>query len=227
MALQVWTPNIDYLFPGVNSFVDALYHVNPLDWGPSLFRDLGQQIWDFIIQTGRRHLGDATRAAVEQSASTLFDLLARATESATWYVVETPVSTYRFLEDYYRQAPILRPDARRGLAIGMRDDILEPIPVPQRLEKVAEFPKLEEPSGQKVAPTLAPGGAHQRSCPDWMLPLILGLYGTVFPGWKAEVQLLENQEHGPQKTPRRRTLPRSQAPYQGRHRSLRSKNRSR
>lgn len=32
-------------------------------------------------------------------------------------------------------------------------------------------------SGQQISLYSAPGGAHQRVCPDWLQPLILGLYG--------------------------------------------------
>ncbi|AKT44370.1 VP3 [Erythrura gouldiae polyomavirus 1] len=229
MAVAVWRPEVDFLFPGASELVDALYYINPLEWGPTIFQNIGRYIWDYVIQTGRRQLGEATRAIVQTTSSNLYDLAARAAERATWYITEGPIRSYRFLEDYYMELPILRPDARRGRALAIGSDAEEE-ELPEGLRKL--HPKqTHEPTGATVAPSVAPGGANQRHCPDWMLPLILGLYGVVYPGWKAEVELLEKEEsqHGSKTGPyrRSRSKPRSKTPYQRRHRSSRSKVRSR
>lgn len=42
-------------------------------------------------------------------------------------------------------------------------------------------------SGNEIASYGAPGGAHQRVCPDWMLPLILGLSGDIRPTWRSDL----------------------------------------
>ncbi|AGU68320.1 structural protein VP3 [Butcherbird polyomavirus] len=220
MALEVWQPPaIDILFPGATEIANGIYSLNPLEWGPSLFNRIAQYLWDSIITTGRRQIGMATQAATQQAASTLYDLAARAAENARWYVIETPSRTYQALKDYYSQVSVLPPNARRGRALFLADE-----------EEEILKPQDPDISGESVYREEAPGGAQQRTCPDWMLPLILGLYGTVYPGWRAEVNLLEqNGTQSSQKVQRRRSRPRTsaQAPYQRRNRSSRSKNRSR
>nr|QKX49054.1 VP2 [Polyomavirus sp.] len=221
MALEVWQPPaIDMFFPGANEIANGIYSLNPLEWGPTLFNRIAQSLWDSIIDTGRRQIGMATQAATQQAASTLYDLAARAAENARWYVLETPTRTYQALKEYYSQVSVLPPSARRGRALFLADEdeqIFRPTPEP-------------EVSGESIYREEAPGGAQQRTCPDWMLPLILGLYGTVYPGWRAEVNLLEhNGTQSTQKVQRIRRSPstRSQTPYQRRNRSSRSKNRAR
>ncbi|WAA14048.1 VP3 [Lyfec polyomavirus MAF4] len=42
-------------------------------------------------------------------------------------------------------------------------------------------------SGQIITSFGAPGGAHQRACSDWMLPLVLGLSGDITPAWRRDL----------------------------------------
>nr|WMX25300.1 putative VP3 [kestrel polyomavirus 1] len=207
MALVPYMEYIDYLYPGYQTIASYLHHIDPYEWGPRLIRAL----WDAIFQITRPQIEQATTAIANRARSELLDGLARLLENARWVIVEGPQTLYRELGDYYRDLPRLRPyqyaqvAAREnvsGSKIQLEDDNTQ--------------------SGEFVSPPPVPGGAGQRRCPDWVLPLILGLYGSP-PGQRIA------PEDGPPKKKRRRptTQQGTKITNKRRDRSARIKNRAR
>ncbi|NMW17390.1 hypothetical protein HKK71_29450, partial [Bacillus paranthracis] len=66
--------------------------------------------------------------------------------------------------------------------------------VTERWEAQSQSPNVQ--SGEFIEKFEAPGGANQRTAPQWMLPLLLGLYGSVTSALKA-------YEDGPNKKKRK------------------------
>nr|AEC12228.1 putative VP2 [Goose hemorrhagic polyomavirus]QHD56331.1 putative VP2 [Gammapolyomavirus anseris]AEC12240.1 putative VP2 [Goose hemorrhagic polyomavirus]AYO46721.1 putative protein 2 [Goose hemorrhagic polyomavirus]AYO46722.1 putative protein 2 [Goose hemorrhagic polyomavirus] len=217
MAIVEWRPYVDYLFPGFETFVNQFYWINPLEWGPTLFQRVGQAFWDLLITEGRRRLGEASSAAAQTSAQYVYDLIARTAERARWTVVEGPGEAYRGLIEYYGELPPWKPHSlHRGL------------PWEQKTTETGGNgqPRQQPDSGETVYQQPVPGGANQRAAPDWMLPLILGLYGTVYPGWKAEVALLEKEDGSQGKKTKKRTRASPQTSGKRRYRGPRGQDRA-
>ncbi|AAA47060.2 VP2 capsid protein [African green monkey polyomavirus] len=237
MALVPWFPQVDYLFPGFTSFS---YYLNAvLDWGESLFHAVGREVWRHLMRQATLQIGQATRAVAVRSTNELSHTLAQIAENARWALTSGPVHIYSSVQDYYRYLPArnpiqLRQEYRnRGEPPPSRADFeYQENREGQRARRELGY---DEPrSGQYVEHYTAPGGAHQRVTQDWMLPLILGLYGDITPTWEVELNKLEKEEDGPSKKKARRSMQknmpysrsRPQAPSKRRSRGARSKNRA-
>ncbi|ASH97636.1 VP3 [Giant panda polyomavirus] len=192
MALVPWIPQdlFDIYFPGVSSFS---YVVNIVaDWGESLFHSLARNIWDALMRESRAQITHATRELTLRGVQTFQDTMARVIERARWVVTNGPVHAYSAIEEYYRALPPINPAQARQLARRLE------IKTPERL--TIESP---EESGEVVQRYEPPGGAFQRATPDWMLPLILGLYGDITPTWSSYLEHIEAEEDGPKKKRRK------------------------
>nr|BAC81839.1 VP3 [JC polyomavirus] len=204
MALQLFNPEdyYDILFPGVNAFVNNIHYLDPRHWGPSLFSTISQAFWNLV----RDDLPSLTSQEIQRRTQKLFvESLARFLEETTWAIVNSPVNLYNYISDYYSRLSPVRPSMVRQVA--------------QREGTYISFGHSYTQSidDADIEKSLAPGGANQRSAPQWMLPLLLGLYGTVTPA-------LEAYEDGPNKKKRRKEGPRasSKTSYKRRSRSSRS-----
>ncbi|BBG62180.1 minor capsid protein VP3 [Taphozous melanopogon polyomavirus 1] len=192
MALVPWFPDYDILFPGVQTFVHGM---NVFDeWAISLFKTVGRFLWDALVREGRREIGYYTHEVAIATRHTLMDTVARMMENTRWVLTTGPSSIYRHIEAYYQELPKITPPQARALA--RRLDLK----VPDRVNLERE----DTQSGEVIEFYQAPGGAHQRVTPDWMLPLILGLYGDITPLWGEYIREIEEEEDGPKKKKRRR-----------------------
>ncbi|AFU25593.1 VP2 [Alphapolyomavirus septipanos] len=203
MALVPWFPEVDYLFPGLNSFS---YFLNALlDWGESLIHAVSRDIWQQILRQTRLQITQTTTALATRGTYELQDRLARIIENARWALTSGPMHVYNSVESYYRDLPRLNPIQLRqryrllgeqppDLAEFQRQD------AEIRREIWGEGPR----SGDYVEMHGAPGGAHQRVAQDWMLPLILGLYGDIEPAWG--IQLRKEEDGPPKKKARVQTM---------------------
>ncbi|BAQ55546.1 VP2 minor capsid protein [Bat polyomavirus 5b] len=81
MALSIWRPQdyYDILFPGVNSFVQAINVVE--NWGSSLFNYVGRYIWDSLVREARLQIGQATNELAVRAHHSFHDALARVAEN--------------------------------------------------------------------------------------------------------------------------------------------------
>ncbi|WAA14038.1 VP3 [Bofec polyomavirus LSFL22] len=175
MALVQWQPEeIDIFFPGVSWFARNIHYFDPTLWASSAFR----YFWESFRREAVRQIAHETtnigRQVGIQAGQRANEALARLMETAQWVVAnlrDTAAGGYRFLENYYTELPSLNPAQRRELLA--------------RIDR----PPIERPTGRMKMPMSgefvdkhgAPGGANQRSCPDWLLPLILGFYNP--PNW--------------------------------------------
>ncbi|AFU25606.1 VP2 [Macaca fascicularis polyomavirus 1] len=204
MALVPWFPQVDYLFPGLTSFS---YYLNAvLDWGESLFHAVGREVWRTLMRRATLQIGYATREVAIRSTNELTHTIAQIAENARWALTSGPVHVYSSLQEYYRYLPPRNP-------IQLRQQYRNRGEVPpsrqqfeyeegQRVRRETGEPK----SGHYVEHYSAPGGANQRVAQDWMLPLILGLYGDITPTWELELNKLEKEEDGPSKKKARRSM---------------------
>ncbi|BAQ55566.1 VP2 minor capsid protein [Bat polyomavirus 5a] len=192
MALSLWRPAdyYDILFPGVNSFVQAINVVE--HWSSSLFNYLGRYIWESLAREARLQIGQATSSLALRAHHSFHDALARVAENTRWVLTTGPANVYSALSDYYAQLPPLNPPQVRQLERRL-----------ERRRRAITSDEAPHNSGEVVQKYDAPGGAHQRTTPDWMLPLILGLYGDITPAWGAEIQKIEDKEDGPKKKRRK------------------------
>lgn len=188
--LVIWRPEdyYDILFPGLSRLSWGIDILN--NWGRGLFRSVGRYIWSLILQETRLQLEAEGRRFRAYAQATVSHTIANILENARWVVTSGPVSAYQALEDYYRALPPLNPPQRRQLYERLRI----------QFEEQGITPHHEE-SGEIIDQFAAPGGAHQRVTPDWMLPLILGLYGDITPVWGE--YLREFDVDGPPKKKRR------------------------
>nr|BAE00163.1 VP2 [JC polyomavirus]BAE00169.1 VP2 [JC polyomavirus] len=225
MALQLFNPEdyYDILFPGVNAFVNNIHYLDPRHWGPSLFSTISQAFWNLV----RDDLPSLTSQEIQRRTQKLFvETLARFLEETTWAIVNSPVNLYNYISDYYSRLSPVRPSMvrqvaqREGTYISFGHSYTQSIDNADSIQEVTQRLDLKNPnvqSGEFIEKSFAPGGANQRSAPQWMLPLLLGLYGTVTPA-------LEAYEDGPNKKKRRKEGPRasSKTSYKRRSRSSRS-----
>ncbi|AOW44157.1 VP2 [Polyomavirus sp.] len=196
MALVRWVPDFDFLFPGFRHLARFINYIDPTNWAPDLYETLGRYVWEGLQRRGERFIDEQIgniehvgREAAIRTVETFTEALARYFENARWAVSYIPHHIYSGLEKYYTQLPPLNPIQIRD--VSRRTGL----PIPDRTvgpngENVKSAQYVEKPE--------SPGGAMQRSTPDWMLPLILGLYGDVSPSWGETLQDLENQD-GPLK----------------------------
>ncbi|WAA14032.1 VP3 [Bofec polyomavirus LSF72] len=212
MSLVPWYPDVDYLFPGVQTF--SRYSVHVVDtvhyWAESLFRAVGRAVWDSLLRESRRQIGYAAQEVATTGTYAVTDAIARVAENTRWVIQNTPQAIwnaiprnpYSALRDYYRELPGLTPPQRRALfprIMNEGDDQRRPEP---RREESA-FSK-KPVSGETIhREEIAPGGANQRYAPDWLLPLILGLYGDITPTWEKHIYDIEKRD-GPKKKRQRR-----------------------
>ncbi|AJB28785.1 VP2 [Adelie penguin polyomavirus] len=202
-----WGQLLDYEFPGLsfiaNTLYDAVHTIDPRTWGPSLVNQLLERLWYRarleIEAEGLRAAGEAAQAA----GRGLGDVMARFLENTRWAVTETPSNAYEWLQQYYQDLPRMRPVQYRQQARALGVD-LPAQPVEEAMD-----------SGDYVAPYPPPGGAGQRTAPQWLLPLLLGLYGDPNPKWDGG------------KAKKRRADPSTQTPNKRRNRGTGGKDRSR
>ncbi|BBG62013.1 minor capsid protein VP2 [Rhinolophus affinis polyomavirus 2] len=195
MALDIWRPEEywDVLFPGVQTFA---YSLNVLgEWATSLYHAVTRQIWDSLVREGHRQIGRFTNELALRSAHSFHDTIARIVENARWVLTTGPSHVYSHLEGYYSNLPGINPAQARNLARRLKAKI------PDRYSM-----ERESYSGELIDHSPPPGGAHQRVTPDWMLPLILGLYGDITPAWGQQLHKLEEEEDGPKKKRKRRRM---------------------
>ncbi|AGV77093.1 minor capsid VP3 protein [African elephant polyomavirus 1] len=166
MALQLWFPPVDYLFPGVTQFSRFLRYIDPTQWGPELFHHLTQAFFSTFRDATRRQLTDASRNIAERTAKTLVETLVDLLTNATWAIAHLPSDVYTFLDNYYEELPPLNPAQFSGIR--------------KRLGKVNPYEQQDvfanTVSAEFVTKVTAPGGAMQKHAPDWVLPLLLGLF---------------------------------------------------
>ncbi|AWD33743.1 VP3 [Mastomys natalensis polyomavirus 2] len=215
MALIPWRPAdyYDILFPGVQSFTHALDVVH--GWGHSLFQSVGQYIWDTLRRETQGAIEGAVRDLSVQTTHQFLDSVARMLENSRWVVTNLPREAYGRvyggLQNYYTQLPGINPAQRRQMERAIEyanRPSIEDANTRQVLESEVGRPEALRgsqqqsdsstwfESGANIIKYFAPGGAHQRVTPDWMLPLILGLYGDISPTWQTYI---DEEEYGPQK----------------------------
>ncbi|ADV15631.1 VP2 protein [Human polyomavirus IPPyV] len=233
MALTPWFPQVDYLFPGLSSFS---YYLNAaLDWGESLFHAVGREIWRNIMRQATQQIGYTSRALAVRGTNEFQHMLAQIAENARWALTNGPIHIYSSVEEYYRGLPSVNPIQLRQQyrSRGELPPTREQFEYQEQVRLRREIGGSEPRSGHYVQHYAAPGGANQRVSQDWMLPLILGLYGDITPTWEKELSKLEKEEYGPPKKKARvrsmsckknlsNTRSRSQTPCQRRGRSSRS-----
>ncbi|AFU25610.1 VP2 [Alphapolyomavirus apaniscus] len=195
MALQLWRPQdyYDILFPGVNHFA---HYLNVIEgWASSLVHTVSRAIWDSIMRDARHQIGYASRELVVRGTTSFQDVMAKVIETSRWVLTSGPSHIYSSLSEYYRQLPGLNPAQIRDVYRRLGE------PVPSRYQLEVE---AREESAEVIETYSAPGGAHQRVCPDWMLPLILGLYGDVTPTFATYIHQVEKEDDKGRPSKRRR-----------------------
>ncbi|WWE89197.1 minor capsid protein [Castor fiber polyomavirus 1] len=192
-ALIPWRPEdyYDILFPGVQSFS---YTLDVLaSWSSSLFHTVGRYIWDSLLTEGRRQIGQRGQELIVRGTHSLTESLAKILENARWVLQSGPSNIYSYLDNYYRELPGLNPAQVRAQYRKIKETM------PDRHNLAAS----DTESGETIEFYKSPGGAQQRVTPDWMLPLILGLYGDITPTWNKYIKEIEASEDGPKKKRRR------------------------
>nr|QIQ69359.1 viral protein 2 [Sciurus carolinensis polyomavirus 1]QIQ69366.1 viral protein 2 [Sciurus carolinensis polyomavirus 1] len=182
MALVPYYDPADYdiLFPGVSWLARNIHYFDPSLWTTRIwqtfvqslqrqaYRQISYQTSELASRAGQQATELAVRTG-QQAATSLSDALAKIVEATQWVVtnIQDAISgSYSAITDYYAELPGLNPPQRRALLARIES-------MGTDLEK-AGIPR----SGEFVQKYAAPGGASQRTCPNWILPLILGLYET-------------------------------------------------
>ncbi|AFU25585.1 VP2 [Alphapolyomavirus quintipanos] len=189
----------DILFPGVQSFSYAIDVIT--DWSGSLFHSIGRYIWESVTTEARRQIGHASNQVIVRGTHAFQDTLARILENARWVVQSGPTNVYNYLDNYYRQLPPVNPAQARQMyrRLGQKYRVTRDAQIPDRYN----LESSETESGETVEFYKHPGGANQRVTPDWMLPLILGLYGDITPTWDKYVHQVEEEDEYQKKKRRR------------------------
>lgn len=237
----------DLNFPGVRSLARFLMnYMNPLEWSTSIYDAVGRLFWDRTIAVEKR-LGGNVTSDLEYKGEriSVYDTMAKFFENARWAIKAGTLDLYSSLSDYYADLPSVNPIRARQMARSMGQEVpyrydryTNPDWVKKFTEKFAseilETEKVTDAviqqSGDYVVKYEAPGGAFQRVSPDWMLPLILGLYGDISPSWADTVKEIEEEEDGPKEGPpkkKTRTHRGSKANNKRRNRSSSRQNRAR
>ncbi|BBG61987.2 minor capsid protein VP2 [Myotis horsfieldii polyomavirus 2] len=202
-SLIEWRPEdyYDILFPGVSTFS---YYMNiAAGWAGSLFHAVGRSMWE-AAQTYAWHperpiaIDFVAQELARRTSGSFQHTLAQILEKARWVVTGIANTPYSYAESYYRALPKQNPAQMRQQAR------MHGRPIPDRLHFYSPETSLmvweNAHSGELIEMGYQdPGGAHQRSTPDWMLPLILGLYGDITPVWGTYLHKLEEEEDGPKK----------------------------
>lgn len=222
MALVQWVPEqVDILFPGVSWLVRNVHYFNPATWATEAFRVL----WSQIQRETVRQITYETQRAVQRGGQELGNLavdgLARIVENGQWIVTNTPQrvadgvsSAYQGLASYYGQLTHLRPVQQRQLQISEAS-----------ATTAAPVLVTTPQSGEFISQYTSPGGAHQRHCPNWLLPLILGFYNP--PVWNTGKKEAEDIKNGNSKTRKRQSSSSAKTNSKRRRVSTRIKNRAR
>ncbi|BAQ55550.1 VP2 minor capsid protein [Bat polyomavirus 6a] len=206
MALQVWQPNWDDIFfPGVVPFARIVNYIDPANWAAYLYQAVGRYFWETAQRTGQHliehEVREVAREVGQRTVQSVSETLARYFENARWAVSHLSSNVYSGLQNYYTELGPLRPHQVRAVNRRLGREL------PTRYNLETPRPQ-DKASAQYVTKSDAPGGAHQRVTPDWMLPLILGLYGDITPSWEATLEDLEEEEeeeeNGPKKKKPRR-----------------------
>lgn len=226
MALIPWRPEEywDVLFPGVNTIARGLDVAH--GWAHSLFQSVSREIWRTLFEETRAALDYAVRDVTVRQTHRLMDGVARMLENTRWVVTNAieqggqivsnavqntgqlvltaPGEAYRGLRNYYAELPGVNPAQRQQMLRTIeRQNAQQALrtEVGRDVQSVTPSPKSSgfTESGNVIQRYMPPGGAMQRTCPDWMLPLILGLYGDINPTWHSVIE----EEYGPQKKRRR------------------------
>lgn len=198
MALVPWRdPDLyDIFFPGIPTVAHGLNVIG--QWGHSLAHAVGRYVWQLVTQHAYDRLEGAVRGVALRQTNNMLDGLSRLLETTRWVVTNAPETAvnsvsnaYSSLRDYYRDLG-LNPPQRRAL---FKRALIEG---PEGTRRAMPSSVVQDQSGEVIEFYHAPGGAHQRVTPDWMLPLILGLYGDITPTWATYLD-----EDGPKKKKRR------------------------
>nr|BBG62142.1 minor capsid protein VP2 [Rhinolophus affinis polyomavirus 4] len=201
MALQIYTPDWDVDFPGIRPLARFLNYIDPYTWASDLYHSIGRHFWERVQRYGQnviqQQLEQRGRALAVTSVQSLSELIAQYFENARWAITSGPQTFYNSLSTYYSQLPGVNPAQARDLYRRLGENI------PGRFGITADA-VADQQSAEYVHREGPPGGAEQRTTPDWMLPLILGLYGELTPSWSHTLKELEEEEDGPQKKKRRR-----------------------
>ncbi|QKY77209.1 minor capsid protein VP2 [Rhinolophus hipposideros polyomavirus 1] len=200
MALQQWIPDFDIDFPGVRPLVRFLNYIDPYTWATDLYHSIGRYFWETAQRIGQNvieeEIGQMTRDLAVRTVYSLSEMIALYFENARWAVSLLPRSIYNSLETYYAELPGINPIQARQLYRRMGE-------VPLARGPISGGPLPQQFSAQYVERYPPPGGAQQRAAADWMLPLILGLYGDISPSWRRTLEDLEEEDGPKKKKPRR------------------------
>ncbi|BAA03037.1 VP2 [Epsilonpolyomavirus bovis] len=189
MALVPYIGDLDIFFPGAETISRFVYSIDPFRWASYLYNIVGRAVWEHLFRETRRQIAYHTTDIAGRTAQSIHHTIANFLENVRWTVSHLGTNLYSGLHNYYRQLPPLNPPQSRELArrLGV------PQPDRQIFEKGEEGMK-HPVSAEYVEKYGAPGGAEQRVAPDWLLPLLLGLYGDLTPAWEAEVEEEENEQ---------------------------------
>ncbi|ASU50440.1 viral protein 3 [Sorex minutus polyomavirus 1] len=168
MALQIWRPDLwELILPGFRHFEWGFDVLG--DWGHSLVSAVGRYVWEMLLTESRRRLGMLGGNLIGEGRRQAAEQVAQLLEGARWVVT----SPYTGLQNYYRSLPPMN-------VIQMRQQAR------LRGQKLIDYNRVEEidpESGEVIQKYGPPGGADQPVTPDWMLLMILGLYGDITPLW--------------------------------------------
>ncbi|BBG61982.1 minor capsid protein VP2 [Myotis horsfieldii polyomavirus 1] len=226
----LWRPDYDIDFPGMRTLARFINYISPENWGLDLLRAMGEYLHGVLQRERQRQIEYYRRELERRTAQHVRENLARYFENARWAVtnaIQAPVNLYRYLGDYYRALPGPNPVRARQLARALGQE--EPYRYDRfETEQDQQTFTPQQKSADYVERYDAPGGASQRTTPDWMLPLILGLYGDISPTWGEFIQKIEEEEEkedGPKKKKLRRTIRGSKTNNKRRNRSAQRPNR--
>ncbi|BAZ96590.1 minor capsid protein VP3 [Rhinolophus simulator polyomavirus 2] len=201
MALQIYFPDYDIDFPGVRALARFLNYIDPYTWASDLYHSIGRHFWERVQRYGQnvlqQQLEQQTRALAARGVQSVSELIAQYFENARWAITSGPQTFYNSLQAYYSELPGVNPIQARDLYRRLGENM------PQRYGISADA-IADQQSAEYVHREGPPGGAEQRTTPDWMLPLILGLYGELTPSWSHTLEELEEEEDGPKKKKLRR-----------------------
>ncbi|AAA46555.2 capsid protein VP3 [Betapolyomavirus secumuris] len=192
MALQIWYPDLDILFPGALPFARFVNYIDPANWAADLYRAVGRYFWERVQAAGINFIEqqmETGRELAMRSVTSLSETLSQYFENARWAVS----GLFNFFVSWTRKLLFpVRPVSNSTETISKNLGHPQPYSI-----DLYDAPQLKgQVSATYVTKVDPPGGANQRSAPDWMLPLLLGLYGDLTPSWKDTLEELEAEEDG-------------------------------